>query len=85
MVVSRKKKVVGWVGALLFPLFLSSCVHLVVQEITVKSKFAKKYDCPRKKITIVEDDANSAGDVYKLVGCGVTALYNGTKEIDSHK
>ena len=85
MAVSRKRKVLGWVSALLFPLFLSSCVHIVVQEITVKSKFAKKYDCPRKKITIVEDDSNSTGDVYKLVGCGVTAVYNGTKEIYSHK
>lgn len=77
----NKRLLLGWTGTLFFSLFLSSCVHLVVQEITVKSKFAKKYNCPRKQITIVEDAVNSSGEVYKLVGCGVTAVYNGTKEI----
>ena len=64
---------------------LCSCVHLVVQEITVKSKFAKKYNCPRREITIAESDVNSGGDVYTLRGCGVTAVYNGTKEVYAQK
>ena len=81
----KKKTLLIWISAGLLSVFLSSCVHIVVQEITVKSKFAKKYNCPRREIEVVESDANSRGDVYKLVGCGVTAVYNGTKEVYAQK
>ncbi|MCP4600267.1 MAG: hypothetical protein GY847_07005 [Proteobacteria bacterium] len=72
-------------GAMLLTVFLSSCFHIVVQEIAVKTKFSKKYNCPKNKITFVEDDLNSRGDAYKLVGCGVTAVYKGSEEIYSQK
>ena len=63
--------------------FLASCFHVVTQEITVKSKFAKKYDCPRKNVKIVDGEIGGRGDNYKVVGCGVSAVYKGTKEIYS--
>ncbi len=85
MVISKKRKAIVLAGAVLFSVFFSSCFHIVAQEITVKSKFKKKYNCPKKEITIVEDDSNSGGDTHKLVGCGVTAIYKGSKEIYSQK
>ena len=85
MMLSKKRKLIGWISVLLCSVFLSSCVHIVVQEITVKTKFSKKYNCPRKKVHFVENDSDNIGDVYKLVGCGVTAVYNGTQEVYSQK
>ena len=85
MVETKKRKLMALVSGILCCLFLSSCIHVVVHEITVKSKFAKKYDCPRKKIKVIEDDTGNRGDTRKLVGCGVTAVYKGSEEIYSQK
>jgi hypothetical protein len=66
-------------AVLLCALFIASCLH-TVQETTCKSKFKKKYHCPFKKITIVEDELDM-GDAIKLRGCGKTVTYEGTKEV----
>ncbi len=60
-------------------LFLSSCLH-AVQETTCKTKFKKKYKCPFKEISIVEDELDM-GNTIKLRGCGRTVTYDGTEEI----
>jgi heterodisulfide reductase subunit A-like polyferredoxin len=60
-------------------LFLTACLH-TVQETTCKSKFKKKYHCPFKKITVVEDELDM-GDTLKLRGCGKTVTYDGTEEV----
>ena len=67
------------VTVVLCTLFLSSCIHSV-QETTCKIKFKKKYDCPLKKIEIVEDEI-VVGDYIRLRGCGKTVTYEGTKEV----
>ena len=77
----KMMKVAVFVIAMLLNILATSCFHDVVQEITVKSKFSKKYNCPRKEITIVEDELHGGGDTRKLVGCGVTAVYKGSEEI----
>ena len=67
------------VTAILCALFLASCIHSI-QETTCKIKFKKKYDCPLKKIEIVEDEL-VVGDHIRLRGCGKTVTYEGTKEV----
>jgi PBP1b-binding outer membrane lipoprotein LpoB len=73
------RKIVAVVSVAAGALILSSCLQ-AVQETTVKSKFKKKYDCPFKKIEVVEDDV-VVGDTIKLRGCGKTVTYEGTKEV----
>jgi hypothetical protein len=60
-------------------LFLTACLH-AAQETTCKVKFKKKYDCPFRHITVVEN-MPVLGDQLILKGCGKTVTYNGTTEI----
>lgn len=73
------QKWVVTVLALLCALLLASCLH-AIQETTCKAKFKRKYNCPLKKITIVEDEL-VVGDYIRLRGCGKTVTYKGTKEV----
>jgi hypothetical protein len=76
---TKRSKALTLIAAILLAFSLTACIHSI-QETTCKFKFKKKYDCPFKKIEIVEDEM-VVGDYIRLRGCGKTVTYEGTKEV----
>jgi hypothetical protein len=69
------------VAALWMAVCLTSCAYVLVQQNVAKGKFKKKYNCKYKNIELNEENLESQKDSFILMGCGVTAHYEGTEEI----